>query len=297
MPAPIKLQPGTLWNHVIATSKQALISGALLSIPTDYEIVEDQGIGFVVRILANLIRKEQAKKKTPPDFNPFLPYEQDLWVADISETHVCILNKFNIVDHHLLIITRDFEPQESLLTVDDFMAMHACLAEFDGLVFYNSEKTAGASQKHKHLQIVPLPMIGTNVRVPIEPLLAAANFQDGIGTVKEFPFIHAFARLKNDAATSAVELGKATWETYRNLLQVINLGKNNTDGLKSCAYNLLATRDWILVVKRSHEQYKGISINSLGFAGTLLVRNLEQLELLKQYRPMQILQQVGFPRS
>jgi sulfate adenylyltransferase (ADP) / ATP adenylyltransferase len=290
MPPQIQLQPGTLWNRVITTTKQALISGALLSIPTNYEILEDEGVGFVVRILSNLTRKDQAKQKTPPDFNPFLPYEQNLWVADISDTHVCILNKFNIVEHHLLIITRDFEPQESLLTVNDFIAMHACLAEFDGLAFYNSGSIAGASQKHKHLQMLPLPMLENDVKVPIEPLLASASFQDGVGTVNEFPFIHAFAKLKNDASTSAVESGTATWEIYRNLLKAVNLEENNN-------YNLIATREWILIVTRSHEQYKGISINSLGFAGALLVRNLEQLELLKQYRPMQILQQVGFPRN
>jgi sulfate adenylyltransferase (ADP) / ATP adenylyltransferase len=290
MPPQIQLQPGTLWNRVITTTKQALISGALLSIPTNYEILEDEGVGFVVRILSNLTRKDQAKQKTPPDFNPFLPYEQNLWVADISDTHVCILNKFNIVEHHLLIITRDFEPQESLLTVNDFIAMHACLAEFDGLAFYNSGQIAGASQKHKHLQMLPLPMLENDVKVPIEPLLASASFQDGVGTVDKFPFIHAFARLKNDASTSAVDSGTATWEIYRNLLKAVNLEENNN-------YNLIATREWILIVTRSHEQYKGISINSLGFAGALLVRNLEQLELLKQYRPMQILQQVGFPRN
>jgi sulfate adenylyltransferase (ADP) / ATP adenylyltransferase len=297
MPPQIQLQPGTLWNRVITTTKQALISGALLSIPTNYEILEDEGVGFVVRILSNLTRKDQAKQKTTPDFNPFLPYEQKLWVADISDTHVCILNKFNIVEHHLLIITRDFESQESLLTVNDFIAMHACLAEFDGLAFYNSSQIAGASQKHKHLQMVPLPIMGTDVKVPIEPLLASANFQDGVGTVKIFPFIHAFAQLKNDNLSSAIEAGKATWEIYQNLLRVLNLEESSKSHLKSSAYNLLATRDWILIVTRSHEQYKGISINSLGFAGALLVRNLEQLELLKQYRPMQILQQVGFPRN
>ncbi|AFZ00206.1 ATP adenylyltransferase family protein [Calothrix sp. PCC 6303] len=291
MPSQIKLQPGTLWNRVITTTEQALISGALLSIPTDCEIMEDEGVNFVVRILSNLTRKNQAKQKTPPDFNPFLPYEQNLWVADVSDTHVCILNKFNVVEHHLLIITRDFESQESLLTADDFIAMHACLADFDGLAFYNSGQIAGASQKHKHLQIVPFSINENNIKVPIEPLLASANFQDGVGTVEKFPFIHAFAKLNHDTLSSPTEAGKATWEIYQNLLRVLN---HNS---KPSPYNLLATREWILIVTRSHEEYKGISINSLGFAGNLLVGNLQQLELLKQYRPMQILQQVAFPRS
>ena len=158
----ILLEPGTLWTSIKTTTEQALNSGALKSIPTELEIVEQDGIKFMIRILANLNRKQADKEKqkqqiarTGKEFNPFLPYEQDLFVTDISPTHVCILNKFNVVDNHLLIITRIFEQQETLLTLEDFTAMWTCLGEFEGLVFYNGGKLAGASQPHKHLQIVP----------------------------------------------------------------------------------------------------------------------------------------------
>ena len=50
------------------------------------------------------------------NFGVSYDYEVDLFVADISPTHVCILNKFNVVDYHLLIITRAFESQENLLS-------------------------------------------------------------------------------------------------------------------------------------------------------------------------------------
>ncbi len=161
----ILLKPGTLWTSVKEQTAQALRCGALLSIPTQFEFVEQDGVLFLVRILSNLNRKKAAKEKqekqtadSGKEFNPFLPYEEDLFVADISDTHVCILNKFNVVDDHLLIITRAFEEQESLLTQEDFAALWACLADFDGLAFYNSGKIAGASQRHKHLQLVPLPL-------------------------------------------------------------------------------------------------------------------------------------------
>ena len=156
----ILLKPGTLWTSVKERTEYALQCGALLSIPTEFEFVEQDGVRFLVRILSNLNRKKAAKDKqekqsatSGEEFNPFLPYEEDLFVADISDTHVCILNKFNVVDYHLLIITRGFEEQESLLTLEDFTAMWVCLADFDGLAFYNSSKTAGASQRHKHLQL------------------------------------------------------------------------------------------------------------------------------------------------
>jgi len=45
-------------------------------------------------------------------------------------------------------------------------------------------------------------------------------------------------------------------------------------------YNLLATRRWMLVVPRRQERYEKISVNALGFAGSLFVRNAAELELV-----------------
>ncbi|MCP4627728.1 MAG: phosphorylase, partial [bacterium] len=144
------LQSGALWKDIIRTSRRALEIGALKPILTDSEFVRDGGFDFLVRIILNLERKAEdretrakvggpAKEKV----NPFLPYEQDMFVADISDTHVCLLNKFNVIDHHLLVVTRAFEDQEMLLTVRDFEAILACMAQFEGLAFYNGGEAAG----------------------------------------------------------------------------------------------------------------------------------------------------------
>ncbi|BAZ00396.1 Ap4A phosphorylase II [Tolypothrix tenuis PCC 7101] len=295
----ILLQPGTLWQSVIERTESALKCGALLSIPTEFEYIEQDGVRFLVRILANLVRKDAAKKKqvqqtaaSGKDFNPFLPYEEDLFVADISETHVCLLNKFNVVDHHILIITRAFEEQESLLTLEDFAAMWACLAEYDGLAFYNGGQVSGASQRHKHLQMVPLPLTTSGDAIPIQPLLAKADFQDAIATIPGLPFKHAIAALNPQWAESPLQAAKTTMELYNALLHAVGITAVN-DNRQSGAYNLLATREWMLIVPRSQEEYELISVNSLGFAGALLVRNQQQMQLLKDQGPMNILKNVG----
>ena len=287
----ILLEPGTLWKSIQETTELALQSGALKSIPTELEIIEQVGIKFVIRILANLNRKEADKEKqeqqtsrTGKEFNPFLPYEKDLFVADISDTHVCILNKFNVVDFHLLIITRSFEEQESLLTLEDFTAMWTCLGEFEGLVFYNGGKLAGASQRHKHLQIVPF----SETDIPISPLLKTAKLENDMGTIQEFPFLHAFTNLYRG------ESPKVTLEKYHTLLQKMGI-KPLENNLQSGAYNLLITQKWMLIVPRKQEEIEGISINSLGFAGALLVKNQQQMELVKNIKPMEILSKVAFP--
>ena len=51
-----------LWKKVITQTNHATNCGALQSIVTNYEFIEDANIKFLVRILANFSRKEEAKK-------------------------------------------------------------------------------------------------------------------------------------------------------------------------------------------------------------------------------------------
>jgi ATP adenylyltransferase len=140
--------------------------------------------------------------------------------------------------------------------------MWTCLGEFEGLVFYNGGKLAGASQRHKHLQIVPF----SETDIPISPLLKTAKLENDMGTIQEFPFLHAFTNLNRG------ESPKVTLEKYHTLLQKMGI-KPLENNLQSGAYNLLITQKWMLIVPRKQEEIEGISINSLGFAGALLVKN------------------------
>jgi sulfate adenylyltransferase (ADP) / ATP adenylyltransferase len=295
----ILLQPGTLWPRVIEQTAYALECGALLSLPTEYTFVEQGGVLFLVRVLANLNRKHEAKKATKAlgkAFNPFLPYEEDLFVADISKTHLCLLNKYNVANYHLLIITRDFEEQETLLTLQDFEALWACMAEFEGLAFYNAGKTAGASQRHKHLQLVPLPLAPEGSPIPIEPLLTTALFQGSIGKIPGLPFSHGFAQLDASLKASPLKAAEAALDQYHALLQAVGLSKSMPENRQSGAYNLLLTRRWMFLVPRLQEDFESVSVNSLGFAGALLVRNEQQLERLKNYGPLNVLKSVALPK-
>jgi sulfate adenylyltransferase (ADP) / ATP adenylyltransferase len=277
----------TLWEKITARTESALASGALRSIPTTHEILEIDGIAYVLRQLNNLQRKLDAKKaqdeiaKQGVEFNPFLPYEEELYVGDITPTHVCLLNKFNIVDHHILIITRAFEDQTMLLTQADFEALGLALSEIDGLAFYNGGPPAGASQKHKHLQVVPLPM-SVEVRLPIEPeILKMAIEAHKVFTVPLFSFQHSVVMLDG------------TGQDYDDCYQKLLMSLGIVGPVQSRAYNFLCTREWMMIVPRLLPGWNGVEINSLGFAGALLVRNDEQAERLKALGPMTFLSQVG----
>ncbi len=263
--------------------------GKLQRIPTRDEIVEHGGVRFVVRLVEALERKRIARLMQPPDLNPFLPYDEDLFVAELSDTHLCLLNKFNVVEHHLLIVTREFEQQDCLLTPLDFEAMWLCLAEFDSLAFYNAGTVAGASQPHKHLQQVSTPVGPGPERSPMDHVLARAAPEEQCGTVVELPFLHALTGLGRVTEREPRDAALATTDLYRELLSSVGIDKSREP------YNLLVTRDWMLLVPRSCERYRTISVNSLGFAGSLLVRNEEELELVRATGPLNVLREVAFP--
>ncbi len=291
------ITPGTLWPALLERSAHARKRNAILSIPTEPEVIEQGGVKFQIRAITTQAMKalETAAKSNN---NPFLPYDPDLFVADISPTHVALLNKFNVVDHHLLIVTRSFEEQEAPLNREDFTALLIGLAEIDGLTFYNAGRAAGASQPHKHLQLVPLSAFPDS-KLPIEPLLQSARMNGNTGRIPDLPFSHAYALMDPAWLNHPTEGALSLLTSYRSLLQAVGLpveaGGNSPTSLSP--YNLLATRQWLLLVPRSHEFYDGISINALGFAGALLVKDKAQLEILKARGPMAALRSVALART
>ncbi|MGH7255158.1 MAG: ATP adenylyltransferase family protein [Nitrospirales bacterium] len=287
-------EPHTLWGMVRERTAHALQCGAMQPLPTSYEIVEDTGVRFIIRLLRSLTAKAQAHA-TQPRSNPFLPYDENLFVADISDTHLCLLNKFNVMDYHLLIVTRAFEEQETLLTVQDFEAWLACLGEMDGLGFYNGGQEAGASQRHKHLQVVPLPLAPEGPSIPIEPLLASAQYKGPIGTAPGLPWLHAIARMDSTWTAQPANGAHQALQTYYALLRAVGMleGVPDPGQRQRRPYNVLLTRKWMWLVPRSQECVDSISVNALGFAGALLVNNERQMALIKERKPMTVLKLVS----
>jgi ATP adenylyltransferase len=301
------LLPDALWPAIVRRTAHALERGALRPIETVSITVEDGGVPFIVRQVSSLARK--ARERVPPSSDqapadPFLPYDPDLFVANVTQTHVALLNKFNVIEHHLLVVTRAFEEQQALLNLDDFTAWLACLAQFESVGFYNSGRQAGASQRHKHMQLVPLPLHAAEPAkssLPIEPVLSRALAQGAgadAGTLAGLPFPHAFTAFAPAATTSdgAAEVhARDVHARYLRLLDALALRlTNGTDPARQTApYNLLLTSRWMLMVPRVAECADAISVNALGFAGSLFVRDAAQMEIVKRLGPMAILRRVA----
>jgi len=289
------LSSASFWEAVRRRSRDALRDGALQTISTRASYIEERGVEFVVRVSDNLLRKRHARGGygRPHGENPFLPPDTELTVGSLPPRHLAVLNKFNVLDDHVLVITRDFVHQEAPLDAADFSAAAVGLGDGRRLAFYNAGRTAGASQPHRHFQLVPLPL-GRSEDIPTAVLLADAA--DGIDTAAGLPLRHAFFRLSADPGDSDA-FGRECVLAYREALAGLGLSAatDRPEGTRLPPYNLLLTRDWMLLVPRARERCARISVNSLGYAGSLFVSTQDKLDRVRAIGPMTLLEKVSIP--
>lgn len=244
--------------------------------------VDDGGVEFVVRCARDYRRQAAAMPKSRPG-NPFLEPEPELFVANVSPTHYALLNKYHVIDNHLLVVTRGYVDQAALLDLADFDALVRCLPDdVPAIGFYNGGAGSGASQPHKHLQVVTLPL-SPRTPIPMSALIEAGT---------PLPFPHAFARIDGREPTALLE-------HYRALLREAGLRGTMQGGVEhqSGPYNLLVASDWMLLVPRLRDAFEGVAINSLAYAGALFVREEHQLAAVRNVKPMAILAQAAAPRG
>ena len=259
-----------------------------MPIPTSTEVIEDGHLTFLVRVV------EGAWPSPPPGHNPFLPPDPELVVAALGPSHWAVLNRYSVLPDHLLVVTQQFEEQESLLTLEDFRAAWKCLWQKDVLVFYNSGTDAGASQRHKHLQAVSLPLAASGPRIPLEPMLERVVFDGQVSRTPGLPFVHGLCKL--DRGWTEDEAIQSSHDLYQQLLGALGLRPESGPG-RPVPHNVLLTHEWLLIVPRSRERFETISINALGFAGQFLVKTESERKKLVEFGPLRALSQVGVARG
>jgi sulfate adenylyltransferase (ADP) / ATP adenylyltransferase len=273
------------WRAALARSRKALDCGALVPLTT--EVLADPDLEpFVLRRLLS----ETPKHLRPggPRANPFLPWEQQLQVELLGSTHVLLLNKFPVQPGHLLVITRDWQPQASWLETGDWQVVAQVEQDTGGLWFFNSCAAAGASQPHRHLQL--LPRHSSEISCPLNGMLQA---QLGGGDAP-WPWRYKLSRRhkggpEHCSEERAAELARIYLDHARDL----GLGTPLQDPQPCHPYNLLFSDDWVMTVRRQQEHCAGFSLNALGFAGYLLATELSDLNWLRSNGPWRLLQQVA----
>ncbi len=269
------------WSRALAVSQQALACGAL--IPLDTQQIRDPLLEpFVLREL----RAAPPRHLQPggPRPNPFLPWDRPLQVDRLETGHVLLLNKYPVQEGHLLVITSDWQPQSGWLRPQDWRAVARVGADTGGLWFFNSSATAGASQPHRHLQL--LPRAADQSSCPLAPLLR----QQLQGNREPWPWAYRLSRRQDPAGGDLAEI-------YRRHCRELGLGSPERDEAPLQAYNLVFDDEAFLTIRRQRERQAGFSVNGLGFAGFLLSTASSDQDWLLQHGPWELLAAVASPDS
>ena len=267
------------WKKALDQTRLSIDHKSLYPLKTDI-ITSDlyQKNDFIIRKLDT--SKFNKKKIYGPKQNPFSPWEKILEIDKIGENHQLILNKYPVQKGHILLITKNWKPQNGWLDINDWKAIQQVNKDTSGLWFFNSSPIAGASQPHRHFQLL-------------------RRSKDEISCPREKWFLEmklskdSDCKLRNNIIVSKfnfLENSKSLFELYLELCKKLGLGDPIINSKPKYAYNLLITNKWIAIIKRKYDHIHGFSINGLGFAGYLLVTEKSDINYLKKFGPEKLLE-------
>ena len=234
---------------------------------------------FVVRRLLSATPNHLTRAGPRP--NPFLPWDQELAVAPLGSSHLLLLNKYPVQTGHVLVITQQWEPQQGWLGAADWGAVAEVDRDTGGLWFFNSAPAAGASQPHRHLQL--LPRLAGSPSCPMAPQLLAQLQGD------QAPWPWRYRLSRRHQYGDPEEL----MALYGDHARALGLGNPASDRQPRHPYNLLFDDEWFLTVRRRRDDWAGFSVNALGFAGYLLVTDRSDLDWLRGQGPWALLETVA----
>ncbi|KAG3120692.1 hypothetical protein PI124_g1386 [Phytophthora idaei] len=306
-----------LRNSMLDVTQRATQSQALKKLTAGYELLpaSEHGIRYILwaaDTTHNKPKPADSKDARPKDFrNPFAKesLEQDLFVTQLHDTHNLVLNKFNVVDEHVVLPTIEFAPQEQPLDAADFRAMWTAMRGLEAFAFFNCGFESGASQPHKHMQLMTYPSMKAITGLDMPPLL---HFIDqklrGYPTTEtvqlpELPFCHFLHRIDLADNVDSEKAAADIVAIYNKVLQQMNsteyprpAATSSTPPSLPVAYNLLLTSSFLFLIPRKAQSFSGIEVNSIGFIGSFFVRNNEQRVFFETHGgPMELLRQVTFP--
>ncbi|KAJ1895765.1 bifunctional AP-4-A phosphorylase/ADP sulfurylase [Kickxella alabastrina] len=275
---------------VQARYADAIAQGALLFTDSTVSLQIEQDVNFEVRYVPALAKKPSSKpreKLMSSDFvNPFLPFDQRLHVKGLCGSHQLLLNKYCVVPYHLLITTAEFRQQGEPLTESDFAAVLATTSSLSRpqIVFYNSGEESGASQPHKHMQLLPMPEY-LDAPPTVSMWMRSTPELGHTHVSRDLPFAHFGVRLDSSCASPS-----GLTAAYSAALKELTSAYS-----ESTSYNMILTSTALMLFPRRSNSWEGISINSLGFAGLVLCKTTAELDLVKQLGVLNLLANVGHP--
>ncbi|KAK3369399.1 HIT-like domain-containing protein [Lasiosphaeria ovina] len=293
------LAPKNLHELVRTAFNRARASGDVNFYPTQAAVLAVNSVPFQLRFAPSLANKPKGAPLPPPQHNaspspakPFDPFDNPptpLLITSLGASHILVLNKFAVVPEHAIVATRAFAPQTHLLAPADLAAVYACIDAYDReeeggqlFAFFNSGTHSGASQPHRHVQLLPVERMrdglpdthtsssssgggdgetGGSAGVEWTDVLANGLLDENTRT--RLPFRTFAQRIRNSGspAPDADALHAAYLALYSQACAAVSPHGHHHDvdgiiqeeGEARISYNLAMTRDAMVVVPRLAE--------------------------------------------
>jgi len=267
------------WERALQKTKISIDAKSLFPLKTT-NITKKlyKGNDFIIRELD--ITKFKKNSLIGPKINPFKPWDNILEIDSIGNDHQLILNKYPVQLGHILLITNVWKEQNGWIDIKDWEAVKEVNKDTTGLWFFNSGPLAGASQPHRHIQL--LRRDPSEISCPREEWIL--NFSNVNYKNEKFGknlIIRKFSKTFNE---------ENIHEIYKELSYKLGLGDSKVDKKPKYPYNLIFTNKWMVLIKRKTDNLYGISINALGFAGYILVTKKSDIKYLKNFGPEKLLE-------
>jgi sulfate adenylyltransferase (ADP) / ATP adenylyltransferase len=270
--------------------------------------------------LANKPKAPQQRQDGPASRtnDPFDNPSPQLLVTQLPPSHLVVLNKFAIVPEHFILATKAFKQQTHLLEADDLDATYGCIQAYAShrdegelFAFFNSGEHSGASQPHRHIQMLPVARMrdGIDERDRHKWSVLAEDLGD-------VPFTTFSAKLH--AQMSPAELHAIYLDLYRKACGAFvnfsgSVGADVTDrqqdGESKISYNLGMTRNSLTILPRLAEGSPintpdgnvvgNLALNGTVLAGTALVKNEAEWDALRRDPNIVfgVLKKIGIPSN
>jgi ATP adenylyltransferase len=329
------MSPSIIISSIPKAFDKALSQGDLFFFPSTTHVHRDEKlrIEFEIRTCPAL----QKKPTLPtPHFDPNItsqdelppqdhnggrsdplapPYVPNLHVGDLKDEYgneyVVLLNKYSVIPHHFLLVTKEFKSQTSPLMPPELAQIYMLLvaartANTPFFAFYNCGDHSGASQPHKHIQFIPIEGDGP----PIERLARTVKLEsaDKPFSLTSLPYAnHVFRLPQISTSTPPSELEQTLATIFLSLVDLVisTIRHDPTYPAGRPSYNVILTLEHMHLIPRKHETapvrmgeadsetVERLSVNALGFAGMLLAKNEGELEAIKKEGVGSILRSVG----
>lgn len=228
-----------------------------------------------------------------------------------------MLNKFAIVPEHFILATRSYQAQTHVLDADDLHATLACIGAYeegspsgggeDGALFafFNCGDHSGASQPHRHIQLLPVEAMRQGL--PAEsPWAVLAGRLDGSVAAPFTTFSEGIS-----LETSRGDLYAAYIRLYQKAVAAVKGGGGEVPvtGEAAISYNMAMTKDRLVLCPRlaegdaikdpaTGEVVGKLSLNGTMLAGTALVKSEAEWDALRNNPQglVNVLKGVGVPQ-